>query len=117
MQVTYSPEIYGTLSDFAGTHALENLAYYEYLFVLTLLCDIPGLHLLVLVMHIYDIIHCNILISVCDLPCSFKDLEDEMWSALPPPVPVYSILLISNSKGGAGVRIPPPLGKFSINFT
>lgn len=87
MQVTYSPEIYGTLSDLVGMHAPENRAYYGYLFIFTLLYDIPGIHLLVLVMHIYDIIHCNILIAVCDLPCSFKDLEDEMWSAPPPKRP------------------------------
>lgn len=31
-----------------------------------------------------------------------------MWSAPPPPATVNSILLILNSKGGAGVRTPPP---------
>lgn len=114
MQVTYSPEIYGTLSDLVGMHALENRAYYGYFFIFTLLCDRPGIHLLVLAMHIYDIIHCNILISVCDLPFSFKDLKDEMWSALPPPAPINSLLLISNSERGARVRTPPPPSPWKI---
>lgn len=89
MQVTYSLEIYGTLSNLIGTHAL----YRECLFIFTLLCDIPGICLPVLGMPIHNITNCNILISVCELPCSFTDLENREVRTAPSPAPrKYNIM-------------------------
>lgn len=76
MQVTYLLEIYGTLSNLIGTHALGHRDYCECLFIFTLLCDIPGICLPVLGMPIHNITNCNILISVCEPPCSFTNLEN-----------------------------------------